>query len=173
MGSTQSLSVLSCMECSAVTPGDLDQMRALSALCAQCRWRTNSLSLFRRTKLGNRALSVLLCAKGHRSQDIVEVIDLRTQTKFVAKVRAMLVLLIPAQDLDSRPSSPHIFSNFSLLKRKSSISFFLFLFLFEIPNKSLNSAEKRMGGSFGIKLAPDYETKYRPNGPTCFLGDHA
>lgn len=126
MGSTQSLSVLSCMECSAVTPGDLDQMRALSALCAQCKWRTNSLSLFRRTKLGNRALSVLLCAKGHRSQDIVEVIDLRTQTKFVAKVRTMLVLLIPAQYLDSRPSSPHIFSSFGLLKKNPRFPFFFF-----------------------------------------------
>lgn len=67
-----------------------------------------ALSLFGRTKLGNQEFLLLLCAKGHRSWETDEVIDLRTQTKFVAKVRTMMVLLIPAQHLDSKPSSPQI-----------------------------------------------------------------
>lgn len=66
-----------------------------------------ALSLFRMTKLGNWTFLLLLFAKGHRSQETDEVIDSRTQTRFVAEVRTMLVLLTPVQYLDSRPSSPH------------------------------------------------------------------
>lgn len=133
MGRSQTLSVLFCPVWN-VTLGDLDQMRALNALRAQCRQRTNSLSLFRRTKLGNQAFLVLLCAKGHRSWETDEVIDLRTQTKQTAKVRTMLVLLVPAQYLDSRPNSPpHSAKTLDYLFFNSSIFFPIFS-PFEIPN---------------------------------------